>query len=181
MLHTLVADNCQITEISGPFAVAMGNLKTLKLRFNFIEAIPYVPQLQTLTHLDLSNNLISQFKPTINAIRALAYLEILDLRENPITTKFYAKKDAGWYDCRETIVRKISASDALPIPGSWKAVDRDFRREMKDKDFVRRFCYRSVLSKTNLKILDGLPFSVQEREMSDEYIKILAKRKQINL
>ncbi|KAJ3352674.1 hypothetical protein HDU83_007744 [Entophlyctis luteolus] len=180
-LQTLSAINCGIEHIPDTFAKGMRYLKVLKLAFNHICSLSTLPSLQTLTYLDLSYNNLSCFRTTIGALRLLTYLEILDLRGNPITRAFYADTLPRLPKAVELSIKSSTLADTADDTGAsgWKAVDKEFRKTLSDRDFVRRQIYRrSVLSGCEkLAVLDGLLASPKEREKSKKFAKIVQRWK----
>ncbi|KAJ3383715.1 hypothetical protein HDU84_003426 [Entophlyctis sp. JEL0112] len=159
-LQTLSAINCGIEHIPDTFAKGMRYLKVLKLAFN---------------HVDLFS------ETTIGALRLLTYLEILDLRGNPITRAFYADTLPRLPKAVELSIKSSTLADTADDTGAsgWKAVDKEFRKTLSDRDFVRRQIYRrSVLSGCEkLAVLDGLLASPKEREKSKKFAKIVQRWK----
>ncbi|KAJ3062113.1 hypothetical protein HDU98_001992 [Podochytrium sp. JEL0797] len=151
-LETLVAKRCAIEILPAEFCTRMDHLKVLKLAQNHISDITHLQTLQSLTHLDLSHNAIQKFKPAIQTLHHIEYLETVDLRWNPITQAFYPGADSG---------RGGS--------GEFVALDKVFRRKLGDAVFVKRMFYRSVMSKSNsLRVVDGILIDSRERDKAEE-------------
>ncbi|KAJ3238529.1 hypothetical protein HDU81_007625 [Chytriomyces hyalinus] len=54
--------------------------------------------------------------------------------------------------------------------------DREFKRSLSDEMFVKRHCYRALLAKNGMRVLDGIVVDGRERRKGDTCLKVLGKQ-----
>ncbi|KAI8831901.1 hypothetical protein BJ741DRAFT_615640 [Chytriomyces cf. hyalinus JEL632] len=54
--------------------------------------------------------------------------------------------------------------------------DKEFKRSLSDEVFVKRHCYRALLAKNGLRVLDGIVVDGRERRKGDTCLKVLGKQ-----
>ncbi|KAJ3405094.1 hypothetical protein CcCBS67573_g03346 [Chytriomyces confervae] len=54
--------------------------------------------------------------------------------------------------------------------------DKEFKRSLSDEMFVKRHCYRALLAKNGLRVLDGIVVDGRERRKGDTCLKVLGKQ-----
>jgi len=114
-----------------------------------------------LQRLILSGNKLQDLRSVMKVFKRLLRLECVDLRNNPLTERFYPASG------------RDSATE-------WIELDDAFRQAMTDGEYARRALYRAVLiralkpdlvcSLQGLQLLDGVPVTRRERQKSDRVL-----------
>ncbi|KAJ3159083.1 hypothetical protein HDU86_001982 [Geranomyces michiganensis] len=139
-MRTMELQRARIIEIPRETVRRLQQLVHLNLRDNEISDVTGLRHAKGLRTLSLARNRIADFGGVLKAVRKMTRLEVLDLRGNIVTERFYAPTDLDIAD--------------------WERVDEDFARDLSDADYVRRAYYRSSVisvSRGSLRLLDNIP------------------------
>lgn len=180
-LEVLDVSSCSLRgELSKAFTKNVPNLRLLNLAHNKLTNISNIKHLQRLRRLILFGNNLSDFSSIMRAVRACSRLEVLDLRENPVTEMYYAQLPSQ-LSSSFGVDRQASA-ERTKEEEKWMRQDDQYKRTLADTDFVRRLCYRAtlvdLLSQT-IRILDGIP--VTEREKRDAGTRVAKLRQRAEI
>ncbi|KAJ3149214.1 hypothetical protein HDU89_003930 [Geranomyces variabilis] len=159
-MRTLELQRARITEIPREITRRIQQLVHLNLRDNKISDLTALRHVKGLRSLCLARNCVADFGNVLKAVRKMTRLEVLDLRGNPVTERFYPSTDLDVAD--------------------WERVDEDFARALCDADYVRRAYYRSsVISvlRGSLRLLDN----VSTAETDIEKAKVQLSKLRVSL
>ncbi|KAL7749214.1 Protein nud1 [Sorochytrium milnesiophthora] len=169
-LESLELVRCGIRQLPDDLARQAPFLQRLDVSFNNLSDLHGVSALTRLRHLGAMGNDIVDFFDVENAILGMQ-LTFLDLRQNPLTALFYSN-----------YVPPSTNAEEQPADGNddvWLEQDQRYMKQMNDKLFVKRVCYRtSVLFKLrgSLNVLDGVPIQLSERDkVGKAYARIQEK------
>ncbi|KAJ3179033.1 hypothetical protein HDU85_004988 [Gaertneriomyces sp. JEL0708] len=157
-LRTLDARAAGIKRIPDIFGMSLPNLEYLDLTQNGILSTHGIKYLKGIRFLYLTGNDIQDFAMLLASLKGLSKIEVLDLRFNPITSKFYPHPESY-----EGIA-------------SWDEAERKFRQALSDQDYVRRACYRSTIIcslRGSLRRLDQLATDDKHKRIAKYHMKKL--------
>ncbi|TPX37657.1 hypothetical protein SmJEL517_g00431 [Synchytrium microbalum] len=149
-LQTLRAHGNGITSCSALRSAV--NLKTLDLSDNELTNVDGLQWINGLETVLLRGNRITGTSETVRILKGLKRLQLIDLRDNPMTATFYTTQDST----------RFSHVDRRSSMSSQEAQERErdiiFVSTMSDTEYVRRLLYRSTLIyslRKSLRHLDG--------------------------
>ncbi|KAI8999327.1 hypothetical protein BC832DRAFT_594773 [Gaertneriomyces semiglobifer] len=157
-LRTLDARAAGVKRIPDIFGMSLPNLEYLDLTQNGILNTYGIKYLKGIRSLYLTGNDIQDFAMLLASLKGLSKIEVLDLRFNPITAKFYPHPES--YEGIAT----------------WDDAERKFRQALSDQDYVRRACYRSTIIcslRGSLKRLDQLATDDKHKRIAKYHMKKL--------
>ncbi|KAI8909902.1 hypothetical protein DFJ77DRAFT_550344 [Powellomyces hirtus] len=161
-LQRLSLQGAGLIDIPRSTARALQQLVHLDLQDNSIADLGGLKYLKHLRSLCLTGNNVADFGALIHAVGRMSRLEVLDVRDNPITRRFYPNP---------------------PSEGpEWETQDEEFQRGLPDADYVRRLCYRSSLIsvlKGSLRLLDSIStaeIDIQKAKMHMKRLKSSLRR-----
>ncbi|KAJ3134626.1 hypothetical protein HDU90_004958 [Geranomyces variabilis] len=159
-MRTLELQRARIAEIPREITRRFQQLVHLNLRDNKISDLTALRHVKGLRSLCLARNCVADFGNVLKAVRKMTRLEVLDLRGNPVTERFYPSTDLDVAD--------------------WERVDEDFARALCDADYVRRAYYRSSaisVLRGSLRLLDN----VSTAETDIEKAKVQLSKLRVSL
>ncbi|KAI9144534.1 hypothetical protein BKA69DRAFT_802108 [Paraphysoderma sedebokerense] len=139
-------------------------LKELDLSGNSIVDITPLRSLKKLRRLNVMGNDIGDFYEVAKTINGLRTLEILDIRQNPLTALFYTNYLPP---TPNSLPGDSPPSSPLKSHNSWLEQDTTYLKTLNDTTYVKRHCYRTtliyLLQKT-ITSLDHIPVTESERK-----------------
>ncbi|KAL0085547.1 hypothetical protein J3Q64DRAFT_1835178 [Phycomyces blakesleeanus] len=168
-LEYLELCSAQLEELPNTFARQMPNLAVVYLSSNFLTNIRPLRELRYLRKLVLLDNRISNLGDTVDDISVFHHLYYLDLRENPISQKFYPAVTAT---TKLKSQPKLIQYLAPEYDTTWGSRDDEFREKLPVHWRVRRDGYRASLIKycKSLRTLDNMVIKDEERDNADAAI-----------
>ncbi|KAJ3396070.1 hypothetical protein HDU92_004195 [Lobulomyces angularis] len=152
--------------------IAMNKLSDKDLDLNLFM------NLSNLRNLIMHHNNIKNFGHLLKILKSLKFLEVLDLRFNPLT-KFFYKEHGHLNEKNDEISASVSSKKFTTSDGcfSEEFLDADHITAMSDSTFVRRLCYRSSVIHhcLKLRILDLINISQKDRKLSLLHVDKLKK------
>ncbi|KAJ3227770.1 hypothetical protein HK099_000443 [Clydaea vesicula] len=134
--------------------------------------------LSNLRNLIMHHNNIKNFGHLLKILKSLKFLEVLDLRFNPLT-KFFYKEHGHLNEKNDEMSASVSSKKFTTSDGcfSEEFLDADHITAMSDSTFVRRLCYRSSVIHhcLKLRILDLINISQKDRKLSLLHVDKLKK------
>ncbi|KAJ3018908.1 hypothetical protein HKX48_002555 [Thoreauomyces humboldtii] len=154
-LQRLSLSNSNVQHIPGDVTRRLQDLTHLNLNDNSITDLGELKYLKSLRALHLVDNRLEDFGALLATVKRLPKLEVLDVRYNPVTTRFYPPL-------------------AAPDGQTWEDADEKFARSLQDADFVRRVCYRSSLImalRGSLQFLDNISTADMDVQSARQQLK----------
>ncbi|KAI9809777.1 MAG: hypothetical protein M1825_000210 [Sarcosagium campestre] len=163
MQHLELA-NVGLTALPRKFGSRFRNLRTLNLNYNAISEVEELRGLIRLKSLMLAGNRLSRLRKTAAVLKKVGgYLEVLDLRDNPVTIGFYAATPApegATTSCPSPSgVEEKRGASPFAKPATPAAADAAYRRRLDEDTRLRRRVYELLMvaaAASKLQTLDGV-------------------------
>ncbi|CAN6652382.1 hypothetical protein TRVA0_025S02168 [Trichomonascus vanleenenianus] len=167
-LQHLELINVGLAELPAHFAECMINVRELDLSLNSLKDISPLQGIPKLRRLYLFGNRLDNMVHVTKSVKCWSHLQVLDLRENPLTGRFYTKLRISGAD--ELIQSRVPASQE-----EWVAKDTQFVNMMEDRQLRKRHVYQGIvlmsaraagmkIGKLKLAWLDGHLLTQQLRD-----------------
>ncbi|KAI8339166.1 hypothetical protein BC941DRAFT_512389 [Chlamydoabsidia padenii] len=157
----------ELEDLPHDFAQQVPNLTVLCLCHNYLVSIKPLRKLHHLQKLVLVNNRLENVNDLVKNLR-LTELRYLDLRDNPVSYKYYPTTIPSTYSKK----RRVCQCVAQVQDTDWIEMDIGYIQVLSLVWQQRRSTYRAVLIKScsNLTILDGISVSSDEKALADHNI-----------
>jgi Leucine-rich repeat (LRR) protein len=136
------------------------NLRFLNLNFNSLEDLRPLLNIKRLEELLLAGNRLKRLRTNVAVLAKLKTLSKLDLRDNPVTMRFYAPT----VETRIVSVNDASHdgddSDRFVLPPGSPEADTQHLARLDEETKLRRRVHEMMIGSNckNLRELDGLSF-----------------------
>ncbi|KAI9031729.1 hypothetical protein CLU79DRAFT_830985 [Phycomyces nitens] len=167
--------SAQLEELPSSFARQMPNLVVVYLSNNFLTSIRQLRELRYLRKLVLLDNRISNLGDTVDDLSSFHHLYYLDLRENPISQKFYPPvTPSSKLKAQPKLTQYLAPEHDL----TWSTRDDEFQEQLPDHWRVRREGYRASLIKycASLKTIDNVWVKDEERDHADAAVAAIREQ-----
>lgn len=168
-LHKLDLAGLGLEQLPKNFGHYALNLRELNLAFNNISDLTPLQAIPKLGQVFLYKNNVDSITECLNFIKSSEYLQLIDLRENPLTIGFYAdvgSKLRDWLTlnernaCKKTPLNWYIQSLSKAFQDYWVESDMKHARNMESyysERFNKRVGYQGLLVSAglSLKWLDG--------------------------
>ncbi|KNE63859.1 hypothetical protein AMAG_08923 [Allomyces macrogynus ATCC 38327] len=143
------------------WALHVPSLRVLDLAQNCLRDVTPLCKLRYLRVLALRGNDVDDVAHLAQYLGHFRALQVLDLRQNPVTALFYPTQPEKEDESADALARDVGARDT-----PWIAADDRYQRSMNDSTHVRRSCYRTTVVYhlcKSLKVLDRVPVPDADR------------------
>jgi protein NUD1 len=177
-LRRLELASCGLESLGEDFGSYVPNLRVLNLNDNGLKSVASLQGIVLLEELHIVRNRLSRLRQTVGVIRRFApTLQVLDLRDNPITLAFYPslrpQRSATNDDDEDGEARECQKCDgcqvtpALQMQPTDEGDDQEYLTRLDEETLIRRRVYEAlVLCKcTRLEFWDGM--AVERRCAAD--------------
>lgn len=176
-LEYLEIANCGLRALPKKFSEVCPNLRVLNINMNPIKDIETLKNLRRLQRLSINRCQVEDIDVAYEVMSTLIELEVLDLRDNPCTWKYYVdiKDDESKYTVAIPAIRVKRKSESIEKVEEWIKKDKGYvDMEMKDEDYMKRIAYRGLMKsvRRTLKVLDGISVT----SLDEDKAVILTKR-----
>ncbi|TIA71027.1 hypothetical protein E3P91_02751 [Wallemia ichthyophaga] len=176
-LEYLEIANCGLRALPKNFSEVCPNLRVLNINMNPIKDVETLTNLNRLQRLSINRCDIENIDIAYEVISSLIELEVLDLRDNPCTRKYYVdiKDERTKYAVAIPAIRVKRRSESIEKVEEWIKMDKEYvEMEMKDEDYIKRIAYRGIMKSVcnTLKVLDGISIT----SLDEDKAVILTKR-----
>ncbi|KNE71845.1 hypothetical protein AMAG_16275 [Allomyces macrogynus ATCC 38327] len=161
LVHLTLA-RCGLRALPAQWARHVPSLRVLDLTQNCLRDVTPLCKLRYLRVLALRGNDVDDVAHLAQYLGHFRALQVLDLRQNPVTALFYPTLHNDDEDeSADALARDVGARET-----PWIAADDRYQRSMNDSTHVRRSCYRTIVVyhlRRSLKVLDRVPVPDADR------------------
>ncbi|KAJ3374063.1 hypothetical protein GGF31_008279 [Allomyces arbusculus] len=162
LVHLTLA-RCGLRALPAQWARYVPSLRVLDLAQNCLRDVTPLCKLRYLRVLALRGNDVDDVAHLAQYLGHFRSLQVLDLRQNPVTALFYPTlhNDDEDGESADALARDVGARET-----PWIAADDRYQRSMNDSTHVRRSCYRTTVVyhlRRSLKVLDRVPVPDADR------------------
>lgn len=149
-----------LNELPDNFGQLAPNIRSLNLNFNSIKDLRPLLNIKRLNELLVVGNKLARLRTNLAVLGKLSTLTKLDLRENPITMRFYAPASENRVMSLRHKPNEEERADRFVLPNGDTEVDKQYLQRLDFETRLRRRVQEIMLSTQckNLCELDGLPF-----------------------
>jgi Leucine-rich repeat (LRR) protein len=150
-----------LQELPYDFGQLTPNLRTVNLNFNSLQDLRPLLNIKRLNELLVAGNKLSRLRTNLAVLGKLPTLEKLDMRDNPLTLRFYAPTSENrLLSLRPKTHAEENDADRFVLPDGDPDVDNQYLQRLDFETRLRRRVQEIMLSTQcrNLRELDGLPF-----------------------
>lgn len=159
-LQRLELASMGLKELPEDFGQLTPNLRSINLNFNSIKDLRPLLNIKRLNELLVAGNKLNRLRTNLAVLGKLPTLTKLDMRDNPLTLRFYAPSvDNRVMSLRRKPVDDVNM-DQFVLPGGDPDLDKQYLQRLDFETRLRRRV-QEILLCTNCKSLtdcDGLPF-----------------------
>jgi autonomous glycyl radical cofactor GrcA len=169
-LQRLELASMGLKELPDNFGQLIPNIRSINLNFNSLTDLRPLLNIKRLTELLVAGNKLSRLRMNTDVLGRLTTLSKLDLRDNPLTLRFYAPHSEHRIMSLRQKPSEETASDRFVLPSGDQAADRDHLSRLDYETRLRRRVQEVMLVNTckSLRELDGLPFDKRRVLVKDD-------------
>ncbi|KAG6815980.1 hypothetical protein H0H87_009683 [Tephrocybe sp. NHM501043] len=179
-LHYLEVAACRLTRLPENMARVVPNLRALNLNYNFLEDVRGLEGLTRLRKLTIIGSRLGSTKALIRVLEGMPDVEMADFRcvdgagrgENIVLMALCRMNPCtlGWY----VPLLVQNAAGALEPREGGSGMDRRFRRDLPDKEYLGRLAYRGLIMGgcRGIRVLDGVEVTEKERAKAHQLLMI---------
>lgn len=159
-LQRLELSSMGLEELPAEFGQLAPNLRSINLNFNSLKDLRPLLNIKRLSELLVAGNKLTRLRTNLAVLGKLTTLTTLDLRDNPLTLRFYPPtSEKRVMSLRDKSSEETDADRFLLPPGDPEA-DKQYLQRLDFETRLRRRVQEIMLSTQcrNLRELDGLPF-----------------------
>ncbi|KAF2704498.1 hypothetical protein K504DRAFT_537993 [Pleomassaria siparia CBS 279.74] len=159
-LQRLELASMGLKELPDNFGQLAPNLRSVNLNFNSLKDLRPLLNIKRLTELLVAGNKLARLRMNTDVLGKLTTLVKLDLRDNPLTLRFYAPASENRVMSLRQRPSEEAASDRFVLPDGDAEADQQHLSRLDYETRLRRRVQEVMLvnSCQNLEELDGLPF-----------------------
>ncbi|KAI8448078.1 hypothetical protein BY996DRAFT_4591942, partial [Phakopsora pachyrhizi] len=177
---------CQCEKLPSNLSEQIPNIRTINLNYNFLQDLSPLSNLLRLEKLTVVGSRIKSVdKGLIRLLESLPELELLDLRQNPLTSSFYPplllSSSTSTPSKNRTDKRSPHMNQYQIVTSSssdWSVIDDRFRKSLPKQFYLRRMTYRSIVMRScrRLKMFDGIKVGENERKKMTKFLRSLSRK-----
>ncbi|KAI8089419.1 uncharacterized protein BX664DRAFT_314627 [Halteromyces radiatus] len=166
-LEYLELCDAHMKKLPRDFAQQLPNLSVLNLSYNHLESIKPLRKLGYLQRLILVGNQMENVNDLVKHLQSLEKLQFLDLRENPVSCRYYSPLNGKNSSSNQTYRYIIEDHNE-----EWILKDMEHVRSLSLPWLQRRLTYRALFIKACIKLtrMDGILITDQDRTQVDYII-----------
>ncbi|KAF2003219.1 hypothetical protein P154DRAFT_460943 [Amniculicola lignicola CBS 123094] len=159
-LQRLELASMGLKELPDNFGQLTSNIRSINLNFNSIKDLRPLLNIKRLTELLVAGNRISRLRTNLAVLSKLTTLTKLDMRENPLTLRFYPPTSENRIMSLRQRPQQDDTVDRFILPDGDEDADRHYILRLDDETRLRRRVHEMMLATScaNLQELDGLTF-----------------------
>lgn len=159
-LQRLELSSMGLEELPDNFGQLTPNLRAVNLNFNSIKDLRPLLNIKRLNELLVAGNKLARLRTNLAVLGKLTTLTKLDLRENPLTLRFYPPTSENRVMSLRHRPSEESNTDRFVLPDGDLEADSQYLQRLDFETRLRRRVQEIMLSTQcrNLSELDGLPF-----------------------
>jgi hypothetical protein len=149
-----------LEELPDDFGQLTPNIRSINLNFNSLKDLRPLLNIKRLDELLVAGNKLARLRTNLAVLGKLTTLTKLDLRENPLTLRFYPPISENRVMSLRRKHSDESSADRFVLPAGDPDEDRKYLQRLDFETRLRRRVQEIMLSTQcrNLRELDGLPF-----------------------
>ncbi|KAI9601669.1 hypothetical protein H4Q26_001502 [Puccinia striiformis f. sp. tritici PST-130] len=176
---------CQCQSLPSDLSNLIPNIRTLNLNYNFLKDLSPLKNLRRLERLTIVGSRVKSLdRGLLSVLESLPELELLDLRQNPLSVGSKGGRDENVapHINQYQIVNKDHEDD-------WHSMDDRFRKSLPNEFYLKRMTYRSIILQTcnnnhpkdsqnqhKLKWLDGIKISEIETKKMEKFLRGISRK-----
>lgn len=159
-LQRLELASMGLKELPDNFGQLMPNIRSINLNFNSLKDLRPLLNIKRLNELLVAGNKLARLRMNTDVLGRLTTLSKLDLRDNPLTLRFYAPSSEHRIMSLRQKPSEEAASDRFVLPDGDPEADQQHLSRLDYETRLRRRVQEVMLVNTckSLRELDGLPF-----------------------
>ncbi|KAF2120507.1 hypothetical protein BDV96DRAFT_564992 [Lophiotrema nucula] len=169
-LQKLELASMGLKELPDSFGQLTPNLRSVNLNFNSLKDLRPLLNIKRLSELLVAGNKLQRLRTNLAVLGKLTTLTNLDLRENPLTLRFYAPTVENRVMSLRHKPVQDETTDRFVLPKSDEEADRQYLLRLDDETRLRRRVHEMMLATAcqNLQELDGLVFNKSRILVKDD-------------
>ncbi|KAF2276170.1 uncharacterized protein EI97DRAFT_467401 [Westerdykella ornata] len=159
-LQRLELSSMGLEELPIEFGQLAPNLRSINLNFNSLKDLRPLLNIKRLTELFVAGNKLTRLRTNLAVLGKLTTLTTLDLRDNPLTLRFYPPTSEKRVMSLRHKPSEETDADRFVLPPGDPEADKQYLQRLDFETRLRRRVQEIMLSTQcrNLRELDGLPF-----------------------
>lgn len=159
-LQRLELASMGLKELPDNFGQLAPNIRSVNLNFNSIKDLRPLLNIKRLTELLVAGNKIARLRTNLAVLAKLSTLTKVDLRENPLTLRFYPPTSENRVMSLRHKPPHDDNADRFVMPDGDPEEDKQYLTRLDFETRLRRRVQEIMLSTQcrSLRELDGLPF-----------------------
>ncbi|KAF2739886.1 hypothetical protein EJ04DRAFT_483319 [Polyplosphaeria fusca] len=159
-LQRLELASMGLKELPDDFGQLTPNIRSANLNFNSIMDLRPLLNIKRLDELLIAGNKLERLRTNLAVLGKLTTLTNLDMRENPLTVRFYAPTVENRIMSLRQKPHQDDSTDHFVLPAGDQEADQHHLMRLDDETRLRRRVHEMMLATSckNLRELDGLPF-----------------------
>jgi hypothetical protein len=160
-----------LEELPADFGQLTPNIRHVNLNFNSLKDLRPLLNIKRLDTLLVAGNKLNRLRTNLAVLGKLSTLTKLDLRDNPLTLRFYPPvSETRVMSLRRNSHSEESQADRFVLPDGDPEEDRRYLQRLDFETRLRRRVQEIMLSMqcAELKVLDGLPFERERVLVKDD-------------
>ncbi|KAI9223029.1 hypothetical protein BC828DRAFT_295844 [Blastocladiella britannica] len=158
---------CGIRALPTRMARHVPALRRLDLSQNCLSDLAPVAKMRRLRWLSLRSNDVGDFFQAVGYLGHLTRLEVLDLRQNPLTALFYPNLVMSPPGVSSHHPHPVDVNEDDDEKAAWAVADQQYQeQQLNDSTLVKRACYRTAVLyhlRASLRELDWIAITADQR------------------
>ncbi|KAF2018841.1 hypothetical protein BU24DRAFT_418395 [Aaosphaeria arxii CBS 175.79] len=170
-LQRLELSSMGLDELPDDLGQLMPNIRSINLNFNSIKDLRPLLNIKRLNELLIAGNKIARLRTNLAVLGKLTTLKKIDLRENPLTLRFYAPTSENRVlSLRHKPIPVDDDTERFVLPDGDAEADKQYLERLDFETRLRRRVQEILLCTNckNLEDLDGLPFDRERILVKDD-------------
>jgi hypothetical protein len=170
-LQRLELSSMSLEELPADFGQLTPNIRHVNLNLNSLKDLRPLLNIKRLDTLLVAGNKLNRLRTNLAVLGKLSTLTKLDLRDNPLTLRFYPPvSETRVMSLRRNSHSEESQADRFVLPDGDPEEDRRYLQRLDFETRLRRRVQEIMLSMqcAELKVLDGLPFERERVLVKDD-------------
>ncbi|KAF2199417.1 hypothetical protein GQ43DRAFT_464848 [Delitschia confertaspora ATCC 74209] len=169
-LQRLELASMGLAELPDGLGLLVPNVRFVNLNFNSITDLRPLLNIKKLDELLVAGNKLSRLRTNLAVLAKLPTLTKVDLRDNPMTMRFYAPAvEQRMVPVKDRVERHEDA-DRFILPRGSRDSDEQYLARLDDETRLRRRVHEMMVASScpNLRVLDGLEFDIEHAMVKDD-------------